>query len=198
MARWCAPRAKQGSPHRSTPAWSGSCMPSSAARSGSGHTSSPRCVQPSAQRVDTPRPGGYFPPPSEEPRVDSTDSTYLQPYLPILVLLLLAGVMCFAISFLAGYLGPKRIFPIKETAFECGSPTTGDPHSRHSVKFYLVALLFIVFDIESVFIYPWGALLRDFAAQGLGLFAYLEMLSFMATLALGLVYVWRKGALEWS
>ena len=127
-----------------------------------------------------------------------TDSAYLQPYLPILVLLLLAGVMCFAISILAGYLGPKRIFPIKETAFECGSPTTGDPHSRHSVKFYLVALLFIVFDIESVFIYPWGALLRDFNGEGVGWFAYLEMLSFMVTLAIGLVYVWRKGALEWS
>ena len=126
------------------------------------------------------------------------DSAYLDPYLPVLILLLLAGLMCLAISFLAGYLGPKRIFPIKETAFECGSPTTGDPHSRHSVKFYLVALLFIVFDIESVFIYPWGALLRDLHGEGLGWFAYFEMLSFMATLALGLVYVWRKGALEFN
>ena len=126
------------------------------------------------------------------------DNAYLDPYLPILILLGLAGVMCLAISLLAGYLGPKRIFPIKETAFECGSPTTGDPHTRHSVKFYLVALLFIVFDVESVFIYPWASLLRDFHSEGLGWFAYLEMLSFMATLAIGLVYVWRKGALEWS
>ena len=126
------------------------------------------------------------------------DSAYLDPYFPILVLLLLAGLMCFAISMLAGYLGPKRVFPVKETAFECGSPTTGEPHARHSVKFYLVALLFIVFDIESVFIYPWGALLRDFQADGLGWFAYLEMLSFMVTLAIGLVYVWRKGALEFT
>jgi NADH-quinone oxidoreductase subunit A len=124
--------------------------------------------------------------------------SYLAPYVPILILLALAGVLCAAISFLAGFLGPKRIFSIKETAFECGSPTTGDPHARHSVKFYLVALLFIVFDVESVFIYPWGALLRDFQNDGLGWFAYVEMLSFMATLALGLVYVWRKGALEWS
>ena len=126
------------------------------------------------------------------------DSAYLDPYLPILVLLLLAGLMCFAISLVAGYLGPKRVFPIKETAFECGSPSTGDPHARHSVKFYLVALLFIVFDVESVFIYPWGSLLRDFNAEGVGWFVYVEMISFMATLALGLVYVWRKGALEWS
>lgn len=123
---------------------------------------------------------------------------YLSPYVPVLVLLLIAGVMCVAISILATVLGPRRITLIKETAFECGSPSTGDPHARHSVKFYLVALLFIVFDIESVFIYPWGALLRDFATDGLGWFAYAEMLSFMATLALGLVYVWRKGALEWN
>ena len=123
---------------------------------------------------------------------------YLSPYLPVLILLLLAGGMCVAIAILATVLGPRRITTIKETAFECGSPTTGDPHQRHSVKFYLVALLFIVFDIESVFIYPWGALLRDLNNEGLGWFAYVEMLSFMATLAVGLVYVWRKGALEWS
>ncbi len=123
---------------------------------------------------------------------------YLAPYLPVLVLLLVAGVMCVLIAFLASSLGPKRITLIKESAFECGSPSTGDPHARHSVKFYLVAMLFIVFDIESVFIYPWGALLRDFHGEGLGWFAYLEMLSFMVTLALGLVYIWRKGALEFN
>jgi NADH-quinone oxidoreductase subunit A len=124
--------------------------------------------------------------------------SYLTPYIPVLVLLILAGGLSLAIGVLASVLGPKRIFAIKESPFECGSPSTGDPHARHSVKFYLVALLFIVFDVESVFIYPWGALLRDFHAEGLGWFAYVEMVSFMVTLALGLVYVWRKGALEWS
>jgi NADH-quinone oxidoreductase subunit A len=123
---------------------------------------------------------------------------YLSPYLPVLVLLIIAGVMCLAIIILATVLGPRRITAIKETAFECGSPSTGDPHARHSVKFYLVALLFIVFDIESVFIYPWGALLRDLHAEGKGWFTYFEMMSFMFTLALGLLYVWRKGALEWN
>jgi NADH-quinone oxidoreductase subunit A len=114
------------------------------------------------------------------------------------VLLLITGVLCLAIGVLATVLGPKRLTRIKETPFECGSPTTGSEHTRHSVKFYMVALLFIVFDIESVFIYPWGALLRDLHGEGLGWFAYFEMLSFMATLAVGLVYVWRKGALEFS
>src|SRR5438270_12778493 len=109
---------------------------------------------------------------------------YLTPYIPILVLLLITGVLCTAIGVLATVLGPRRITAIKETAFECGSPSTGDPHARHSVKFYLVALLFIVFDIESVFIYPWGALLRDFQGDGVGWFAYIELMSFMLTLAI--------------
>ena len=124
--------------------------------------------------------------------------SYLDPYFPVLVLLLLAGGLCVAISIGATMLGPRRITARKEGAFECGNPSEGDGHARHSVKFYLVALLFIVFDVESVFVYPWGAMLRDFQAQNLGWFAFGEMLSFMATLALGLVYVWRKGALDWA
>src|SRR5260370_24577551 len=112
---------------------------------------------------------------------------YLAPYLPVLILMLIAGVLCVLISVLASVLGPKRITLINESAFECGSPSTGDPHARHSVKFYLVALLFIVFDIASVFIYPCGSLLRVFNRGGLGSLAYLEMLSFMLSLAIVLV-----------
>ena len=141
------------------------------------------------RRVDTPSPGGYL---------AALKMDYLSAYIPILVLLLITGALCLAIGVLATVLGPRRITKIKEAPFECGSPTTGSEHQRHSVKFYLVALLFIVFDIESVFIYPWGALLRDLQGEGLGWFAYFEMLSFMATLAIGLLYVWRKGALEFS
>ncbi len=140
-----------------------------------------------------------LPTPSPIFRAHSEDAlSYLAPYVPILVLLLLAGVLCLAISFLATNLGPRRLSLKKEETFECGSPSTGNTDGRHSVKFYLVALLFIVFDVESVFIYPWASLLADFKASQLGWFAYAEMLSFMATLALGLVYVWRKGALEWA
>jgi NADH-quinone oxidoreductase subunit A len=124
--------------------------------------------------------------------------SHLTPYIPVLILLLLAGIMCVAISFLATVLGPRRITAVKSAGFECGNIAISEGHSRHSVKFYLVALLFIVFDVESVFVYPWAALLSDLQGQGLGWFAYFEMLSFMATLALGLVYVWRKGALEWN
>src|SRR3989442_13858301 len=104
---------------------------------------------------------------------------YLTPYIPILVLLLITGVLCTAIGILAPVLGPKRMTAIKETAFECGSPSTGDPHARHSLKFYLVALLFIVFDIESVFIYPWGVLLHDRHGDVAGWYACFELLTFM-------------------
>jgi NADH-quinone oxidoreductase subunit A len=124
--------------------------------------------------------------------------SYLAPYLPVLILLILAGVLCVAISIGATMLGPRRVTAVKEGTFECGNVAQPEGHSRHSVKFYLVALLFIVFDVESVFVYPWGAMLHDFQTQNLGWFAFGEMVSFMATLALGLVYVWRKGALDWS
>jgi NADH-quinone oxidoreductase subunit A len=90
-------------------------------------------------------------------------------------------------------LGPRKPSVVKSEPFECGNPATGPAWGRFSVKFYLTAILFIVFDIEVVFLYPWAILFRD-----LGLFGFVEMLVFMAILTLGLAYVWRKGALEWD
>ena len=80
----------------------------------------------------------------------------------------------------------------KGEAFECGSPPTGTAWARFSVKFYLVAILFIVFDVEVVFMYPWAVLYRE-----LGLFGFVEMAMFIGILSVGFVYAWRKGALEW-
>jgi NADH-quinone oxidoreductase subunit A len=117
----------------------------------------------------------------------------LTPYLPILVVLLLAGVMAVAISGIATLLGPKRRGLVKAQSFECGSESSGNARQRFGVKFYVVALLFIVFDIEVVFLYPWAVRFRD-----LGWFAYAEMAVFAATLLVGLAYVWKKGALEWE
>src|SRR5256885_17100764 len=93
---------------------------------------------------------------------------YLSPYIPILVLLLITGALCTAIGVLATVLGPKRITAIKETAFECGSPTPGHPHARHSGEVYLVAPLFIRLHIESGFNLPWGGVPPDLAAAGPG------------------------------
>ncbi len=117
----------------------------------------------------------------------------LAPYLPLLILLLLAGGMAVLLSFLAGALGPKKPNPLKETTFEAGSESSGHARGRFAVKFYVVALLFIVFDVEAVFLYPWAINFRE-----LGWFGYGEMSVFAATLVVGLAYVWKKGALDWE
>ena len=82
---------------------------------------------------------------------------------------------------------------MKAEAFECGNPPSGPAWGRFAVKFYLPAILFIAFDVEVVFMYPWAVLYRR-----LGLFGFVEMMIFILILGLGLVYVWRKGALEWD
>jgi NADH-quinone oxidoreductase subunit A len=117
----------------------------------------------------------------------------LTPYLPIVAVLGVAGVLAIAIMFLAGYLGPKKFSTVKSQSFEAGSESSGPARQRFAVKFYVVALLFIVFDVEAVFLYPWAV---NF--QALGWFGYIEMMVFAATLVVGLVYVWKKGALDWE
>ena len=117
----------------------------------------------------------------------------LTPYLPLAVVLLASGLLSVGILWLASLLGPKRPSAVKSETFECGSVTIGDARQRFAVKFYVVALLFIVFDVEAVFLYPWAVNFRP-----LGWFGYVEMLIFAATLAAGLVYVWKKGALTWE
>ncbi|NMO21084.1 NADH-quinone oxidoreductase subunit A [Pyxidicoccus fallax] len=119
--------------------------------------------------------------------------TPLAPYLPLAVVLLLAGGMAMLIPQITTRLGPKRMSAIKSTSFEAGSESTGPARQRFAVKFYVVALLFIVFDVEAVFLYPWAV---NFKA--LGWFGYVEMLVFAATLVVGLIYIWKKGALDWE
>ena len=109
--------------------------------------------------------------------------------LSILALaIVVAGLMVSAPKLL----GPKRDFPEKLDPFECGEKQIVSPKQRFSVKFYLVAMLFVLFDIEAVFFYPWGALFRD-----LGVYGFVAMAVFTVPLVLGLAYEWRKGALEW-
>jgi NADH-quinone oxidoreductase subunit A len=89
---------------------------------------------------------------------------------------------------------------VKETPFECGSLPVGSAHDRFGVKFYVVAILFIVFDIEAVFVYPWAVLLLpdQQGYAGLGWPGYVSMGIFVATLVAGLLYVWKKGVLDWA
>ncbi len=114
-------------------------------------------------------------------------------YIPVLVLFLLAAMIPMIMLAVAGVTGPRQPSPRKMTPFECGVESFGDTRLRFSVRFFLVALFFIVFDIEAVFIFPWAVLFRE-----LGLFGFFEMLIFLTVLLLGLFYVWKKGALEWE
>ncbi|GMT42213.1 MAG: NADH-quinone oxidoreductase subunit A 1 [bacterium] len=87
--------------------------------------------------------------------------------------------------------GPKKSFPEKMEPFECGVSPVSSPRARFSVRFYIFAILVIVFDIEAVFLFPWAVIFRE-----LGLFGFVEMMIFIFILTVGLVYVWKKGALE--
>jgi NADH-quinone oxidoreductase subunit A len=119
--------------------------------------------------------------------------TPLQTYFPLALVFALAGILAAVLVGLATLLGPRRPSAVKSSPFECGSEPIGSAHDRFGVKFYLVALLFIVFDIEAVFIYPWAVLLRE-----LGWTGYATMAVFAFTLLVGLAYVWKKGALDWA
>jgi NADH-quinone oxidoreductase subunit A len=114
-------------------------------------------------------------------------------YLPLLVAFCVAGGLVGAMVGLGRLLGPKRPSPVKNEPFECGNPPSGSAWGRFAVKFYLTAILFIVFDVEVVFMYPWAVTFRQ-----LGWFGFGEMLVFVAVFGLALLYVWRKGALEWE
>ena len=114
-------------------------------------------------------------------------------YLPVFIMLAVSLVIACAMFTLTSILGPKNPTPEKMLPYESGSETVGARHVRLSVKFYLTAILFVVFDIEAVFLYPWAALFRD-----LGWFGLVEMFAFLAVLGITLVYAWKKGALEWE
>ena len=114
-------------------------------------------------------------------------------YLPALLMFLGATGFAVALFALTSVLGTKKMTPEKALPYESGSDTEGANHVRLSVKFYLTAILFVVFDIEAVFLYPCAAIFRD-----LGWFGLVEMFSFIAVLAITLIYAWKKGALEWE
>ena len=106
----------------------------------------------------------------------------------------LAGVLFAAVSLIAAQLvRPQVDDPVKRTVYECGIPAVGTTHVRTNVRFYVYALLFVVFDAETLFVFPWAVVVRD-----IGPVALIEMLVFLALLFVGLIYAWRKGALAWD
>jgi NADH-quinone oxidoreductase subunit A len=133
----------------------------------------------------------------------------IRAYLPVLLLLGFVVVNATLIIGVSHLLTRLRPTPVKQSAYESGMPALGDARERFSVKFYMVAMLFIVFDIETVFMIPWGVYYRQLScavplvggacpAGQLSFFGFGEMLVFMAALLVGLIYVWKKGALQWD
>lgn len=120
----------------------------------------------------------------------------LNSYIPVLVMGVFSVVLVAAFIGLSWLLGPKRPTPQKLMPYECGVTPIGSARERFPIKFYLIAMLFIVFDIETVFLYPWAVIYKD--SGGLILFNLIEMLVFVAILFVGYYYVWKRGAFEWE
>jgi NADH-quinone oxidoreductase subunit A len=117
----------------------------------------------------------------------------LRAYGPILILSAVSVLNAVFLIVASHLVSPYRPTPVKESPYESGVVPLGDTRARFSVKFYMVALLFIVFDLETVFLIPWGVMFRE-----LGVFGFVEMLVFIGILLVGFVYVWKKGALQWD
>jgi NADH-quinone oxidoreductase subunit A len=128
-----------------------------------------------------------------------------QPYVSFLLLLVFVAANAALLIGLSHFAAPRRPTPVKLAPYESGMPPLGDAHERFSVKFYLVAMLFIVFDIETVFLIPWGVIYfgsGEAAAVGGGGpgmgFLLVEMLVFLVILFVGYIYVWKRGAFQWD
>ncbi|HNV85462.1 MAG TPA: NADH-quinone oxidoreductase subunit A [Candidatus Omnitrophota bacterium] len=117
---------------------------------------------------------------------------YFCNYLLIGIFLLVAVIFPLIPVLLAWWVAPKKPGPVKNASYECGIESTGTSWIQFKAQYYLYALLFVIFDIETIFIYPWAV-----AYKSLGLFAFIEMLIFIGILAVGLLYAWKKGVLEW-
>jgi NADH-quinone oxidoreductase subunit A len=112
---------------------------------------------------------------------------------PVLALFVIAVAFAGGAILLSSLLGPRRPSRVKNEAYECGIDPVGDARLRFSVKFYIIAMLFILFDIEAIFLYPWAVMFNQ-----LRLFGLMEMFAFLGFLVLGYIYLWRRGALEWD
>jgi len=118
---------------------------------------------------------------------------YLSSYAPILIHLLIVVALSAAMILISWLIGERRPTRGKQTPYECGVLPTGDARQPFAVKFYLVAMLFILFDVEAIFLFPWAVVYRD-----LGMSGFIEMFLYILILLAGYVYLWKKGALDWK
>lgn len=121
------------------------------------------------------------------------NTSHLWDYLPIAIMALVA--LGFVVTTMAAthWLGPRRKSKIKEDTFECGIEVQGNARSQFSIKYFLVAILFVLFDVEVIFMYPWAVNFKE-----LGLFGLIEMFTFMGLMIVGLIFIIRRGALTWE
>jgi NADH-quinone oxidoreductase subunit A len=120
-------------------------------------------------------------------------TTYAETWFPVLIQIVIAIAVAGAMIGLSALLGRKVHDPVKMMPYESGMQPVGNARERFSVKFYLVAMVFILFDIEAIFLYPWAVVYRE-----LKLFAFFEMLLFIVLVLCGFFYIWKKGVLDWS
>lgn len=114
-------------------------------------------------------------------------------YFPVAIVILIASLIGLGTLMLGMLVRPRRPYAQKLSPYESGNPPVSEPRYKFSVKFYIVAMLFVVFDVEAVFLYPWAV-----AYDKLGMFGFVEMMLFIFILLIGYVYVWKKGAFDWE
>jgi len=119
-------------------------------------------------------------------------------FIPVLMVLGVAVGFAGLFLGLSFWLGPRRPSAVKDSTYECGVPVRGTTHIRFFVRFFLIALFFLLFDLEAVFLFPWALLFNDMVTAGYGVYALGEVGAFVLVLVVGFVYIWKKGGLEWQ
>ncbi|HET8890712.1 MAG TPA: NADH-quinone oxidoreductase subunit A [Candidatus Angelobacter sp.] len=127
------------------------------------------------------------------------ENSYFAHYIPLLFQVIVAIALATVMVTLSHLLGKHKWSRAKNTAYECGIEPTGDAQQRFSVKFYLVGMLFILFDVEAVFLYPWAVIFRDLPKlTGSRWLGFNEMLVYIGLVLVGFFYIWKKGILDWN
>lgn len=121
------------------------------------------------------------------------DNNYFARYIPLLIQVVVAIGLAVVMVTLSHLLGKHKWTRAKNSAYECGITPTGDAQQRFSVKFYMVAMLFILFDVEAVFLYPWAVIAKE-----LKMFGFWEMLIYIGLVLVGFWYIWKKGVIDWN
>ena len=119
--------------------------------------------------------------------------TVMSTLIPLCIMAVLVGAVATIFILASVFLGPRKRHPVKDTPFECGLPSEGYDAGAMPVRFYVMAMLFIIFDVELAFLFPWAVVFR-----ALGLFGFIEMLVFFIVVGVGFVYAWKIGALQWD